>query len=246
MIKIFKNLEELSNSAAEAFVEASQKAVKEKDVFSVALSGGSTPEMTYSMLSKAPFRDQIPWDKVHIFWGDERCVALDDPRNNAKNAIEIWLKHVPILHSHIHRIISALAPEEAAELYENVLKDFFKGQNPKFDLVFLGLGSNGHTASLFPHTPVLKEESRWVREVYVEEQKMHRITLTVPFLNKSAHTVFLVSGAGKASALSEVLKGPFKPDELPAQLIRPINGILNWFVDEAAASKMLEMNNEKA
>jgi 6-phosphogluconolactonase len=238
MIEIYPDLETLSAAAAQLFAEQAERAAAVRGRFSVALSGGSTPQRTYELLAQPSFRDRAPWAKVHVFWGDERCVPLDDPRSNYRMARQALLDHVPIPQEQIHPIPFAKEPHEAAERYEAVLHASFKDQPPRFDLVFLGLGENGHTASLFPGTPVLQERQRWVAEVYVAEQSMYRVTLTAPVLNRALVVAFLVAGAAKAAVLREVLEGPQDPTRLPAQLIRPSDGELYCLVDRKAAGQL--------
>jgi 6-phosphogluconolactonase len=238
MIKVYPDLESLSKAASALLIEQANLAVAARGRFCVALSGGSTPKRTYELLAGAPFREQAPWHRMHIFWGDERCVPLDDPRSNARMAKEAWLDHVPIPESQIHPMYCAEAPAEAARKYEAYLHQFFGGRPSSLDLVLLGLGDNGHTASLFPGTPVLKETEHWVSEVYVAEQDMYRVTLTAPFINQTARVVFLVAGEGKADVLWEILEGPRAPDRLPAQLIQPHPGEILWLTDLKAAARL--------
>ena len=235
-LAVYPDLEALSRAAAELFVEHARQAVANCGRFSVVLSGGSTPRRTYELLSAPPARDQVPWERVHIFWGDERCVPANDPRSNSRMARRALLDRVPIPPGQIHPISCGQEPRESAEHYEGVVRAFFAEGPPRFDLVFLGLGENGHTASLFPGTSVLDERRRWAAEVYVAEQRLFRVTLTAPLLNQAAILAFLVSGAGKAAVLREVLDGPEDPQRLPAQLIRPTNGSVRWLVDRAAGS----------
>jgi 6-phosphogluconolactonase len=236
MIWVYDNIHSLSQAAAGLFSQLARQAVQDHGKFSVALSGGHTPCHTYELLASEAFYSRIPWAQVHVFWGDERCVPPDDPRSNARMARQAFLSRVPIPPDQIHPISCAQKPAEAGTRYEAVLRGFFGDQSPRFDLILLGLGENGHTASLFPNTSVLEEEERWVAEVYVAEQKMHRVTLTAPFINQAAAVAFLVAGAGKSQVLRQVLKGPSDPKRLPAQLIRPTNGQLMWLVDKEAAS----------
>jgi 6-phosphogluconolactonase len=235
VIDIFADLNALSEAAARLFADQAKHASAARGRFSVALSGGSTPSRTYELLAQPPFRDRVPWPKVHVFWGDERCVPADDLRSNYRMARQALLDHVPIPPEQIHPIACAHEPRAAAERYETVLRGFFGERPPRFDLVFLGLGANGHTASLFPDTPVLEERQRWVAEVYVAEQDLFRVTLTAPLLNQAAIVAFLVAGAAKATVLHDVLQGPREPSRLPAQLIRPTDGNLHWLVDRTAA-----------
>ncbi len=240
MIKVYPDLESLSQAASALVVEEANRAVAARGRFCVALSGGSTPKRTYELLAGMPFKEQAPWHRMHILWGDERCVPLDDPRSNARMAKEAWLDHVPIPESQIHPMYCTGAPEEAARQYEAHLRQFFAGRRPRLDLVLLGLGDNGHTASLFPGTPVLKETVRWVAEVYVAEQDLYRVTLTAPLINQAALVAFLVAGEAKAGVLKEILHGPRDPDRLPAQLIQPESGELLWLTDLKAAAQVAD------
>ncbi len=240
-IRVHAGTEVLSRAAAGVFAQAARKCITPKGGrLLVALSGGRTPLRAYELLSQPPYRDMVRWDKTHVFWGDERCVPKDDPQNNARAAMHALLDHVPIPRSHIHPIPTEMPPEEAAETYEATLRQFFPEGPPRFDLIFLGLGKDGHTASLFPQTPILDERTRWVKEVFPTEQKIPRVSLTVPVLIEASTVVFLVQGAEKSSALKEVLEGPYRPHEFPAQLIRPKHGELIWLVDEEAARELQE------
>lgn len=198
----------------------------------------------YELLVTSEYSDSVPWDKTHVFWGDERCVPLDDPRNNAHNALAVFLDKVPLLPEQIHRIESERSPQEAARRYEEPLRDYFGDDPPRFDLVLLGLGENGHTASLFPGTPILHETRRWVAEVYVAEQKMHRVSLTPAIINQAARIVFLVSGMKKANVLREVIEKTDIGAQMPASLIAPVRGELYWFCDREAAALLDEQTLE--
>jgi len=238
MIRIYPDFESLSRGAAELFVQLAATSVEARGQFSVALAGGNTPRRTYELLAQDPFRDQVPWDKAHVFWGDERCVPADDPRSNARMAQQALLEHVPVPSSGVHPIECAELPLEAARRYESLVRAFFAGGPPRLDIVLLGLGENGHTASLFPFTPALGEQERWISEVQAAGQNIHRITMTAPMLNQARAAVFIVSSASKARVLKEVLEGPRDPLRLPAQLIEPglHGGELYWLVDRPAAS----------
>ncbi|HLO27035.1 MAG TPA: 6-phosphogluconolactonase [Geobacteraceae bacterium] len=236
MIRVYADLEALSRAAAELFVLEAHRAVASRDRFVVLLAGGATPRRTYELLAAPPFGDRVPWPAVHIFWGDERCVPPDDRRSNASMTRRALLDHVPVPLEQIHPITCSGSPGGGAAEYEELLRDVFPSGVPGFDLVFLGLGENGHTASLFPGTPALDERERWVTEVYVAEEELHRVTLTVPIINQAALVIFLVAGAGKAQVLREVLEGEPAQRLLPAQLIRPVKGGLLWLVDREAAS----------
>ncbi len=238
MISIYPDLESLSVAAAELFLERANQATKEHSQFSIALSGGNTPRRTYELLGEPPFQNQLPWEKIHIFWGDERCVPLDDPRSNAHMVNKILLEKVPIPSDQVHPITCVGNPARAAKDYEKLLRGFFQDQPPRFDLVLLGMGGDGHTASLFPGTSVLKEKERWVFEVFVPGQDFHRVTLTVPVINFAATVIFLISGSDKAHALRGVLEDSPDRGRFPAKLVNPVNGELIWLVDQEAASQL--------
>ena len=238
MIWLYDDYEALSNAAAGIFVQRAREAAQNKGWFGVVLSGGHTPQRTYELLARPPYRDHVSWGQVHVFWGDERCVSHADPRSNVRMARQALLDQVPIPASQIHPMSCGQAPEEGAREYESTIRKFFGDQQPRFDLIFLGLGENGHTASLFPRSPVLQEQDRWVSEIYVAEQDLYRVTLTAPLINQAAVVAFLVSGNSKSGVLKEVLEGPSDPNRLPAQLIQPSNGELHWLVDQGAAANL--------
>ena len=238
MIQVYPDLESLSQAAAALLVMQANLAVAARGRFSVALSGGATPRRTYELLAAPPLMDQAPWDRVHVFWGDERVVPLNDPRSNARMAQEAWLDHVPIPKDQIHPLDCSQAPAAAAQQYEARLRKFFAGRPPRLDLVLLGLGDDGHTASLFPGTPALEERERWAAAVLPAGADLYRVTLTPPLINQAAMVVFLVAGKSKAGVLQEVLHGPRDPGRLPAQLIQPQNGDLLWLTDLAAAIRL--------
>jgi 6-phosphogluconolactonase len=236
MIWLYDDYEAFSSAAAGLFVQQARHATQTRGRFSVALAGGHTPQRAYELLSRGPFSTRVPWDQVHIFWGDERCVPLDDPRSNARMARQALLAQVPVPPSQVHPIPCIGTPREAAEQYQVVLQAFFGDQPPRFDLVLLGLGENGHTASLFPDTPVLQEQERWVAAVHATAPELDRVTLTAPLINQARVVAVLVSGPSKAGILREVLEGPPDPERLPAQLIQPARGELHWLVDQETAS----------
>jgi 6-phosphogluconolactonase len=238
MICVYSDLEALSRAAAELFAQRAARAASEGGRFSVALAGGNTPRRTYELLAEPPFRDRVPWQKAHVFWGDERCVPADDPRSNAGMARQALLDRVPIPPVQIHPIDCTQLPADAAARYEDLLHQFF-GPSPRFDLILLGLGENGHTASLFPAAPALREYERWVAEVRVADQDPDRVTFTPPLINQAAMIAFLVSGAAKAQVLRKVLTDPAHATRLPAQLIHPTGGELRWLVDQQAG-RLLE------
>ena len=238
MIDLFDNPESVSRAAADLFVREARAAVSARGRFSVALSGGQTPQRTYRRLAGAPWRDLAPWPDIHVFWGDERWVAADDARNNARMAFQTLLQHVPVNAAHVHPIHCEGDPEAGAARYDELLRTQLPAAAAALDFVFLGLGQNGHTASLFPYTPVLTEKSRWAAHVYVDEQRMFRVTLTPAMINAARVVVFLVTGRDKAQVLKDVLQGPTDTRRLPAQLIQPSPGRLIWMVDQAAASEL--------
>lgn len=234
-LKVFQKDEELFAEAASLIINIANKYIKERGRFTISLSGGHTPEKLYGLLATDKYSKQINWEKVMIFWGDERCVPLDDPDNNAHMARQFLLSKINIPSKNIYPIPVNLPPQQAAIKYEGEITSFFGSESPGFDLILLGIGDNAHTASLFPYTPVLNEQKALVKEVYVEEQKMFRITMTAPLINKSSNVLFLVTGKEKSIALEKILNGPYQPDKYPAQLIKP-QGKLYWFADKEAAS----------
>ncbi|MCU7495436.1 MAG: 6-phosphogluconolactonase [Ignavibacteria bacterium] len=236
MLQDYPSAEELAAAAAGLFRQFALEASESADIFTAALSGGTTPERMYLALSESPFKETVPWEKIHFFWSDERYVPLNDSRSNAGMAFKNLLDKVPVPKENIHPVPYLSTPEDSALEYEKVLRSFFSGKVPRFHLVMLGMGEDGHTASLFPHTDVLKENERWVREVYLEDQKSHRITLTYPAINSASNVVFLIQGKDKAPALSKVLKGTSGPEDLPARGIHPLNGELYWLIDREALS----------
>jgi 6-phosphogluconolactonase len=225
----------LAREAAQCFAKLVQEAIGSRGRFSVALSGGSTPGRLYRLLAEEPYRTLVPWDRVHLFWGDERCVPLDDPESNYHLAAETLLSQVPIPPENIHRMPGELEPSVAARAYDRILQDFFCGPRPRFDLVLLGLGEDGHTASLFPDSPLLTEADRLVApaEALYQGRPAQRITLTLPAINSARHVWFLVNGSAKAAVVRAVLDGPAR--QLPAQWIQPAAGQLTWLLDAAAA-----------
>ncbi|MDX6692727.1 MAG: 6-phosphogluconolactonase [Blastocatellia bacterium] len=238
-VMVFADAEEVARAAAECFVESSREAIRAAGRFSVALSGGSTPQRAYQLLASDPFKKRVDWTKTHIFFGDERCVPPSDADSNYRMADEALLARVPLPPQNIHRITGEGDAVAGARLYEDELQTFFAGSEwPRFDLVLLGMGDDGHTASLFPGTAALTEQRAWVAANWADKLNAYRITLTAPSINQAARVVFLVTGAGKAARLAEVIKGPREPARLPAQLIQPASGALEWFLDRAAASQL--------
>jgi 6-phosphogluconolactonase len=239
----------VARCAAEKFVEAAVAAVAEKGSFAVALAGGSTPKALYSLLANdSSLRRQVPWDTMHLFFGDERHVGPDHPDSNFRMAVETMISKAPLNAMQVTRIKGEYPDAEmAAREYEQALRGYFKladGQFPRFDLVLVGMGNEGHTLSLFPGTKALHADRRiavrnWIGKLYTE-----RITLTAPAVSNASRVMFMVTGADKAPALRAVLEGPYEPDQLPAQLIQPKNGKLLWLVDATAGSMLTTGNRE--
>ncbi len=237
MIRVHHSVDELNHSVADFFARTARDAVNSRGRFSVALSGGSSPRGAYELLAGPPYNEQVSWENVHVFWGDERCVPIDDPHSNAGNALRVFLDKVSIPPHQVHPMYNGQAPAEAAADYEVILQRYFGDDPPRFDLIFLGLGENGHTASLFPNQPALHEEKRWVMAVNIPDQEMkERLTLTAPIINLGRNVAFILFGEKKAETLKKVIEGPRNPDLLPAQLIAPEDGQLQFLVDESAAS----------
>jgi 6-phosphogluconolactonase len=236
MIKIFDNAEELSIAAAELMISASKDAIQKTGKFLVSLSGGSTPKRVFEILAQPSFKDRIDWSKVYIFWGDERCVPFEDTESNAGMTYKALLDHVAVPGNQVFRIKGELPPHDAATEYNELLEKFFpEGSTRSFDLVFLGMGTDGHTASLFPYTPVLEERSRLAKEVYLEELKKLRVTITQDLINNADKIAFLITGENKAEVLNEVMYGQYNYKKYPSQLIKPRHGELLWFLDKGAA-----------
>lgn len=238
-IHIFKDLEELSRAAAELFVEHSAHSIAERNRFLVALNGGSTPDRLFQLLA-TDYVENVDWTGVHVFWGDERCVPPDDPGSSYGQAWDILLSQVPIPEANIHRIKGELDPAKASEDYARILKGFADPPFdwPRFDLVFLGMGEDGHTASLFPGSPVDVYEPTIPVTAQYQDRPANRVTLTPVVLNGAHTLVFMATGEKKAQTLAEVLSDRYNPELYPAQRIKPEDGRLIWLVDESAASKL--------
>lgn len=231
-VRIFEDPRDLAEAAARSFVEQAREAIENSGRFAVALAGGSTPKRAYEVLAKEyGEHGDLDWSKVHAFFGDERTVPPDYEDSNYLMAHDALLSHVPV--GSAHRMRGELDPPEAAALYEEEIESFFGG-TPRFDLVLLGIGEDGHTASLFPGTPALDVRDRWAVENPVEKMDTVRLTLTVPVINAAKSVVFLVAGESKAEALEEILEGAADPYDYPAKLVRPSSGPV-WLLDQAAA-----------
>ncbi|SPD74667.1 6-phosphogluconolactonase [uncultured Desulfobacterium sp.] len=236
-VVIKKTPEDIALAAAYIFSDTAASCISDNRRFAVALSGGSTPRLFHRLISKQPFNSKIPWDNLHIFWSDERFVPYDHPYSNFGAAKADLIDHVPIPAHNIHPMPVDLFPDIGAIEYEKELIRYFdltKGDTPRFDLMFLGLGADGHTASLFPGSPVLEERQRLVAPVKGGEPDTYRLTMTLSVINNTRKILMLVSGNKKAEILREILEG--NHPSLPAQKIRPVYGSLVWLVDEAAAS----------
>jgi len=246
-IEIYPDAERLAQAVADHFVSLARQAVANNGRFAVALAGGSTPRAAYTLLAGDEFVTRMDWSHVHVFWGDERCVPPDHGDSNYRTAREALLDRVPLPSENVNRIRGELEPAQAAAEYESALRAFFSpsakdrqasGEThiARFDLILLGMGDDGHTASLFPGTAAISEHTRWAMANFVEKLDKWRITLTSAVINAATNVTFVVSGSGKAERLRQVLTGPYQPDTLPAQLVNPDRGRLRWLVDEAAAT----------
>ncbi len=243
-LEVKSSAEAVAAEAADRFVAAAGAAIATRGRFGVALAGGSTPLACYSLLARAPRCDAVDWRRVHFFWGDERCVPPDDPESNYGAAARGLLDHLPVPPAAVHRIRGEIAPDRAAAEYEALLLSWLDEEPSRsaLDLVFLGLGADGHTASIFPGTDVFRREldegnpeRRWVVPVWSPSHARWRVTFTTVPINQAREVLFLVTGASKAPILRQVLAPPGNAIRFPAQLIRPAQGRLRWLVDEAAA-----------
>jgi 6-phosphogluconolactonase len=233
-------------AAAEQVVDTAAGAARASGRFAIALAGGATPRQLYTLLATPSYVARVEWRTVHVFWGDERGVPPDDPASNYRMARETLLAQVSVAPECVHRIHGEDAPSVAATAYERELRAAFATPTgpprplpgARLDLVLLGMGDNGHTASLFPHSPALDERERWVIADHVDATPPARVTLTAPVINAAALALFLVVGAAKAAMLQRVLEGPRDPAALPAQLVAPTNGRVRWIVDAAAAAQL--------
>jgi 6-phosphogluconolactonase len=234
---------ELAAAAAEFFTAEVTAAVKARALARVAISGGSTPRAMFALLADPtrPYLTSVPWDRLHLFWVDERCVPPDNPESNFHMTTEAMLAHVPLPANQIYRMEGELAPEVAAARYEATIRNAFRlegAETPTFDLILLGMGDDGHTASLFPHTDALNEMAHIVIANHVPQKDTWRITLTWPVIKQGREVAFLIEGSGKAQVLHDVLLGPYDPESKPSQLIRPSSGKLTLLLDTAAAAKL--------
>ena len=236
-IRIVAGARALYHEAAAFIVQRIQESAAARGTATLLLSGGSTPRAVYELLSSDSWQERVVWKNVHLFWGDERCVPPTHAESNYGMTYEVLLKKISIPAENVHRIRGERSPQEAARIYDEEITHHFHLTDdamPRFDLTLLGLGEDGHTASLFPGTPVVKETRKRVADVVVPALKTHRVSVTLPVINNSREVLFLVSGKNKAAILRDVLEGP--AGRYPAQEVRPINGAVHWLVDDAAAS----------
>jgi len=240
-VSVFDDAESVARAAAARIAELARTAIETRGLFTIALSGGNTPRRVYELLASEEFGAGIDWPKVHVFFGDERMVPPDSAESNYRMASEALLARVPIPPENVHRIEGVGDAAANASRYESEMRGLFgDAEWPRLDHILLGMGDDGHTASLFPDTEALKESRLWVASNRVEKLGAWRVTLTAPAINAARHVTFLVTGAAKSERLREVLKGERDPERLPSQLIRPSDGALEWFVDRAAAAGLEE------
>ncbi len=241
-ISVYPDVQNLMLAAAEHVIAQASLAIKSRGRFTIALAGGSTPKSLYHLLASPAYRTRIEWENVEFFWGDERHVPPDHPESNYRMANEAMLRPLGIPEKHIHRIQGELPKaQEAAEHYEEALRTAFTVTNsvvPRLDLILLGMGPDGHTASLFPGTAAVHESTRWVVAPWVEKFQSFRITMTPVLINQARHTTFLIAGREKAEVLQAVMEGPYQPDVLPSQAINPTSGTLTWLLDQGAAGNL--------
>ncbi len=239
-IAIYPDIDTLSQQAAQYVVRIASESIAAHGRFTIALSGGTTPRKLYTLLGSEPYSSQIDWQLVHIFWGDERCVPPDNPDSNYSMAQEVLLSKIPIPALQVHRMPADQPGRDAAsQAYTTEMQRTFGTHGiPGFDLIQLGMGSEGHTASLFPHQASLHEKQRLVMPVSVPKPPPDRLTFTPPLLNAARNILFLVTGSDKAVALQAVLEGEYQPEEYPAQIVRPPNGEVVWMLDKAVAAKL--------
>lgn len=240
-LNTYKTENEVLEKLAEYFATVAQQAITTKGMFSVALSGGSSPKKLYELLA-SEYAKKIDWRKVYFFFGDERYVPHSDPNSNYLMAKTALFDPLRISESQIFPVDTSVEPRVAAQKYAEIIQQFFKGEEARFDLVLLGLGDNSHTASLFPYTAVLNDKEPSVKEVFLEDQKMYRITINAPLINNAHHIAFLVYGEGKAEAVHHVIEDKTDINNYPAQLIKPVGGEVQWFLDNAAASNLTQQS----
>ncbi len=238
-LNIYSSVDEVIKKLADYFVDSANQSIASHGRFSVALSGGSSPEKLYALLASPSYANRVDWSKVYFFFGDERYVSATDPASNFNMVNKVFFEPVHIKSSQVFPINTTLAPEQAALRYMENINHHFEGAEPRFDLVLLGLGDNSHTASLFPFTNILHENRAKVKSVFLTDQQVYRITFTAPLINLAHHIAFLVYGEGKSQAVHNILEGINDIENFPAQLIKPVDGVLEWFLDKSAAFDLL-------
>jgi len=246
--RAFSTPAEVAKSAADLFTSSVISAAGARGIARVAISGGTTPKAMFALLAdpSQPFAKQVPWDKLDLYWVDERCVGPEDADSNYRMTREALLSKVPLPAERVHRMEGELEPEEAAARYEAAIRNGFRlegAETPTFDLVLLGMGDDGHTASLFPHTEALNDITHIVVANHVPQKDTWRITLTSPVINQGREVAFLIEGTAKAQVLHDVFQGPYQPETYPSQIIRPASGKLTLLLDAAAAAKLPEPVN---
>lgn len=235
------NAELVAEEAARRWLQSAQEAVSERGAFRIMLSGGNTPRLLYQLMAQDPWRDQIPWERTYVFWGGERRVPPNHPESDYRMARETLLDHVPIPDDHVFRLQGEGLESSVVRDYENKLRRHFQLKErewPRFDLALLGLGADGHIASIFPGTRAVSDLSNTVLVYQVPKLGVERVTVTLPVINHARHILFLVVGEEKASALAGALQGPNLPSTYPAQAVKPVDGTVTWLVDKAAASQL--------
>lgn len=248
-VQIYEDLEALSRAAAVRFTSVAQKRAQQGKVFTAALSGGSTPRTFLEILAKPEFSQRIQWESVHLFQVDERCVPPENLQSNYRMINSSFLRVVPAAAENFHRMKAEQDDRDSASAeYEAEIRRILapvEGRLPRFDLVFLGLGPDGHTASLFPGSAALAEDHKWVCSNYVEKLQMHRLTLTYPVLNAAVEILFLAAGSDKSEILRQVLEGPRDPRHFPAQGVQPIDGTVTWYLDQPAAQLLRKSHSQR-
>ncbi|MDB5246255.1 MAG: pgl [Segetibacter sp.] len=238
-LHIYKNEKETCNAFAEWFVQLVNDTLKTADLFTIVLSAGEIPKPFYKLIS-ADFIDKIDWTKIHIFSGDESLVTFSDAKGSSNNSEGVFFETFPLSPAHIHTINKNMPPEEAARNYEELLRTFFNHSSSTFNLAILGLGEDGNTLSLFPGNDENNDSSNWVIPIYNTKEDLYKISLTAPVINASAVKAFLITGKRKQEAVENVLKGKYQPEKYTAQLIQTVNKTVHWFLDEAAAGKLIK------
>ena len=236
-LNIYETVDELLEKMAEYVIASANESIQDHERFTIALSGGSSPEKLYKLLASPAYKDRTDWSKAYFFFGDERYVPATDPASNYRMVNAVFFEPLHINPLQVFPVETTLPPAAAAVQYMEDIDRLFNEGEPHFDLILLGLGDNSHTASLFPHTDILHEQSAGIKSVWLPEQQVYRISFTAPLINMAHRVAFLVYGSGKAQAVVNILEGTNDIDNFPAQLIQPINGTLEWFLDKEGASE---------